>query len=475
MVKVRFAPSPTGQLHLGSARTAVFNWLYARHTGGKFVLRIEDTDLARSQDSHTDSIIRDMRWMGMDYDEFYKQSDRFDIYREYVQKLLESGKAYYCACTRDDIAARHAERQKAAGEEATEATRYDGHCRGRRDRPEGQSVVRLDIGPERWIAFKDAVKSKVSVNTKELDDYVILKSDNTPTYNFAVVVDDALMGITHIVRGEDHITNTAKQIILYEYFGFPVPQFGHLPLVLDKDRSPLSKRKGSTNIDAYRAQGILPSALLNAIARLGWSHGNDEIFTIPQLIEYFDLSKLNRSNAVYDAEKMTWVNGKHMKMTPAGSLIPLLEAFLQEAGLPKPGRMSDASWLLTAVELLKNRASTLRTLYDEMAQFAEDGFSMDDEAKNALTDYLKNETLAKASNEMIQAVLSAGDLTDLTGLENSIRGLAESSGLKFGDLMQVLRIRLTGKLKSPDTMTVLKLLGPEARRRLLDREDNRTI
>lgn len=454
MATVRFAPSPTGKLHLGSARTAIFNWLYARHTKGKMILRIEDTDLSRSEDVYTDSIIKDMKWMGMDYDEFYKQSDRFDIYRSYADKLLQAGKAYYCTCTREELTARNSEI-------GSDALKYDGHCRGRTQKPEGQHVLRVDIGGERFLTFKDLVKNKLSVSTKELDDFVIMKSDNSPTYNFAVVVDDALMKMTHIVRGEDHITNTFKQIILYEYFNFTVPEFAHLPLVMGKDKSPLSKRKGSTNVESYRAMGILPSALLNAIARLGWSHGNDEIFTMEQLIEYFDLDKLNKSNAVYDEEKMIWVNGKHMKSAPADRLMFYFDEFLKETKLEKSGKMNDTQWMSEAVELLKGRNNTLKTLFDEINEFSGDEYKLDNAAKTVLDELLKDPNMSKAAEEMKSAVIKSGGYSSFEALESGLKGIAENLSVKFGDLVQVLRIRLTGKTKSPDIITVMKLLGKD--------------
>lgn len=454
MATVRFAPSPTGKLHLGSARTAVFNWLYARHTKGKMVLRIEDTDLSRSEDVYTESIIKDMKWMGMDYDEFHKQSDRFDIYRSYADKLLQAGKAYYCTCTREELTARNSEI-------GSEALKYDGHCRGRTQKPEGQHVLRVDIGGERFLTFKDLVKNKLSVSTKELDDFVIMKSDNSPTYNFAVVVDDALMKMTHIVRGEDHITNTFKQIILYEYFGFPIPEFAHLPLVMGKDKSPLSKRKGSTNVESYRAMGILPSALLNAIARLGWSHGNDEIFTMEQLVEFFDLEKLNKSNAVYDEEKMVWVNGKHMKSTPADKLIACMDECLKENGWSRSGKMTDSVWMTEAVELLKGRNTTLVALFKEISEFSGGEYALDDEAGKVLSGLLGDENMKKAAEETKTAVIKAGGYDSFEALEKDLKAIADNHAVKFGDLVQVLRVRLTGKTKSPDIIAVMKLLGKD--------------
>ncbi|NPV02724.1 MAG: glutamate--tRNA ligase [Brevinematales bacterium] len=462
MARVRFAPSPTGQLHLGSARTAVFNWLYARHTGGEFVLRIEDTDLNRSENQYTDSILADMKWMGMDHNEFYKQSDRFDIYRAHCNKLLETGHAYYCTCTRDDLI----ERNKQRGI-TDEITKYDGHCRGNMTVPDGQHVVRVNLGEERDIIFRDTVRNRIRVNTKELDDFVLWKGDGSPTYNFAVVIDDSLMKISHIIRGEDHITNTAKQIILYEYLGFPVPEWAHLPLVFDKDHTPLSKRKGSTNVDYYRRKGILPEALLNYIARLGWSHGDDEIFTVPQLIEYFSLEKLNKSNAVYDEDKMIWVNARHIKTIDIPTLIRHFGEFMAEAKLSPVERMNDAQWLAKAMEILRERNNTLEDLYNEMAAFATSAYSIAPDAQAKLAELEAEPGVKDAYAQVAGIIRALPDYNTLDGLEEKLRAVSETTGVKFGKLVQTLRIRLTGKTVSPDIISVIKLLGEDLKKRLV--------
>ncbi len=458
MQKLRFAPSPTGQLHLGSARTAIFNWLYARHTGGKFVLRIEDTDLSRSQDEYTASILTDMKWMGMDYDEFYKQSERFDIYKSYIDKLVAEGKAYYCSCTRDDLI----KRNQARGI-FDEVTKYDGHCRDKNVQPGPGTVVRVNIGSERDIIFKDVVKGRIAINTKELDDFVLWKSDGSPTYNFAVVIDDSLMGITTILRGEDHISNTAKQIILYEYLGFSIPTFGHLPMVFDTDRTPLSKRKGSTNIEYYRKQGILPEALLNYIARLGWSHGNDEIFMLEDLIQVFDITHLNKSNAVYDEKKMVWVNSKHMKLEPLEKILSAFAAYLEDTNQPNVGRMQDDAWLREAVDLLRTRSDTLADLYRDMQPYALDEYELDEKAKEVLPT-LRTEANDKAYTEAKEAIIKAKAYD--SELEQTLRQIAEKHQVAFKDLIQRIRIQLTGKTVSPDILSVMKLLSPVLSKRL---------
>lgn len=461
MQKLRFAPSPTGQLHLGSARTAIFNWLYARHTGGKFILRIEDTDLSRSQEEYTQSIIKDMQWMDMDYDEFYKQSERFSLYKTFIDKLLAEGKAYYCHCTRDDLI----KRNQAKGI-CDEVTKYDGYCRDR-NLPSGENaVVRIHIGPERDIIFKDVVKGRIAINTKELDDFVLWKSDGSPTYNFAVVIDDALMGVTTILRGEDHISNTAKQIILYEHLGFSLPTFGHLPMVFDTDRTPLSKRKGSTNIEYYRKQGILPEALLNYIARLGWSHGNDEIFMLEDLIRVFDITHLNKSNAVYDEKKMIWVNSKHMKLEPLEKIMKAFEVYLVDTNQPKVGRMQSESWLRDAIDILRTRNDTLKDLYQDMMTYALDDVTFDERAQELLPT-LSTESMEKAFAEAREAILSTTSYDAM--LESKLREIAQRHGVIFKDLIQRIRIQLTGKTVSPDILAVMRLLSPVLERRLSQR------
>ncbi len=457
-VRVRFAPSPTGKLHLGSARTAVFNWLYARHTGGSFILRIEDTDLYRSEESFTESIKKDMAWLGMDYDEFYRQSERFDIYRSYAELLISKGKAYYCTCSRDDLLAR-------LGAGQTDI-RYDRFCAGNFVKPSGDYSIRLDIGPGREITFPDAVKNKITLNTEELDDFVIMKCGGTPTYNFAAVVDDSLMNISHVIRGEDHITNTFKQIILYEFLGFSIPVFAHLPLVLDKDKSPLSKRKGSVNIEYYRANGILPDALLNAIARLGWSHGNEEIFTVNELIDAFDITKLSRANAVYDQEKMIWICGKHMKMASTDELLKHFAEFTAEAGLEIKGKLSDGGWTRNAIGLLHSRHKTLKALYDEMLIYAIPVNIMDDNARKLLDELLSSPAAGSALNEAEKFIggLSFDETPDR--IEEELRSIALKHSVKFGDLAGMIRIKLTGRTESPGIAVVISLLGREMKKRL---------
>jgi glutamyl-tRNA synthetase len=392
---------------------------------GTFILRIEDTDLARSEESFTRSIISDMAWLGMNYDEFYSQSDRFDIYREYAQKLVSSDRAY-----------------------------------------KDEDSIRVRTGEPRQISFTDAVKGKISVLSAELEDFVIMKAGGTPTYNFAVVIDDALMGITHCIRGEDHITNTIKQLIIYEHLSFTPPVFAHLPLVMDADKTRLSKRKGSKDIEYYRSSGILPEALLNAIARLGWSHGNEEVFTIEELIKYFDISKISKSASIYDEEKMIWINGKHMKMQDIEKLYSHFTDFISSAGLELSGKMADAAWLKKAAGLLRSRHKTLKSLYDEIALYGSGDLSAPGGPAGAVD--LKLEGAVKKA--FMQAAAYISDINDFTGdpvrIEQSLKNIAEENKLKFGELASALRVALTGKTESPGLAVLVTLLGEDAKKRL---------
>ncbi len=459
MVRVRFAPSPTGKLHLGSLRTALYNWLYAKHTGGRFVLRIEDTDTARSREEYLISIIKDLKWLEMDYDEFYKQSDRFEIYLNYAEKLVKEKKAYYCTCTKEDIA----ERQGSG-----EFFSYDGFCRGKFDKPDKPYVIRLMVEKEREITFFDQVKKELKVNTNELDDFVIIKQDLTPTYNFAVVVDDAEMGITHIIRGEDHITNTFKQIIVYEALDFKLPEFAHLPLVFGKDRKPLSKRLGSTDVEYYRNIGIVPEALINAVARLGWGYKDVEIFTIEELIEKFDIKGISSSNAIYNEEKIFFYNSRHIKMMDIDRLIRHFKEFVSSAGLVLSGRMQDEKWLKKAVLSLRERHSTLKTLYDEILIFALPEVRMEKSFEDEYRALLSTEELKKAYEETKKYLLSLENIEtiDKDTIESKLREIADASKVKFSELVRILRIKLCGSNKTPDIVTVFYLLGEELKVRL---------
>jgi glutamyl-tRNA synthetase len=462
MVKVRFAPSPTGRLHLGSLRTAIYNWLYARHTGGRFILRIEDTDISRSKEEYVLSIISDLKWLGIEYDEFYRQSDRFEIYRKYAERLVEEGKAYYCTCSREDLL------KRSGLTDSQEVYRYDGYCRNRLTKPDLPYVIRIKVPENEEITFFDHVKKELSLNTKELDDFVIIKQDGTSTYNFAVVVDDAEMGITHIIRGEDHITNTFKQIIVYRALGFKIPEFAHLPLVLDKDKKPLSKRLGSIDVEYYRNRGILPEALINAVARLGWGVENQEVFTLEELIEKFDIKGLSRSNAVYDEEKIVFLNSRHMKILDDDTLLKHFMEFVSSSNLPLSGKMENRIWLGKAISNLKNRHSTLKTLYDEILMFALPEVQVEKSILQEIEALLGQQNLKNAYLEVKKLISSIEDFEtiDRNELEKNLRDIARKANVNFADLARVLRLKLCGSNKTPDIITVIYLLGEKCKKRI---------
>ncbi|WP_333798626.1 glutamate--tRNA ligase, partial [Trichlorobacter lovleyi] len=309
-LRVRFAPSPTGYLHVGGARTALFNWLYARHFGGTFILRIEDTDTERSTQQSVDAILQGMEWLGLDWDEgpFY-QTDNFPLYKQHVQKLLDEGKAYRCWCRPEEL---EAKREAAMAE--GRKPKYDGTCRHRQDQPLDQPhVIRFKAPEEGETAFEDLIKGRIAFPNAELDDLIISRTDGTPTYNFCVVIDDALMRISHVIRGDDHVNNTPRQIQLYEALGYPVPIFAHVPMILGSDKARLSKRHGATSVIAYRDMGYLPEALNNYLVRLGWSNGDDEIFSREEMVQKFDIANVGRSPSVFNPDKLNWLNAHYIK------------------------------------------------------------------------------------------------------------------------------------------------------------------
>ncbi|MBR4741552.1 MAG: glutamate--tRNA ligase [Desulfovibrio sp.] len=331
-VVTRFAPSPTGHLHLGGARTAIFNWLLAKHFGGTFCLRIEDTDLLRSKQEYTDSILASMRWLGLDWEgEPIYQTQRTELYNHYVEQLLASGHAYWCACTPDEVEAMR-ESARAKGLKP----RYNGHCRMLGLGPGEGRCVRLRLPESGRIVFEDLVKGPIAVDVQELDDMVIRRADGMPTYNLAVVVDDHEMGLTHIIRGDDHISNTPKQILLYQALGFEIPTFGHVPMILGKDKQKLSKRHGAKAVIEYEKDGLLPQALVNYLARLGWSHGDQEIFTMEELIKNFDGHNLNPSAACFDDVKLNWCNAQFMRALPVKTLASKVAPFVAKEGYNVP-------------------------------------------------------------------------------------------------------------------------------------------
>jgi glutamyl-tRNA synthetase len=447
-MKLRFAPSPTGFLHVGGARTAIFNLLHARRHGGTMLLRIEDTDVERSKQHHAEQIVSSLRWLGVEWDEGpVYQSDRLERYREQAERLVREGKAYRCYCTVEELDA-----ERTAAEKAEIAYRYSGRCRERRQpAPEGTPHVirfRVEPGP---IEFHDLIRDDVRFEGELIDDFVLLRSDGNPTYHLSVVVDDVDMGITHVARGDDHLSNTPKHILLFRAFGSPVPTFAHLPLILGSDRKRLSKRTGATSAEEYRDLGILPEALFNFLLLLGWNPGDDrEILAAAEAAAVFDLSDVNKAPAVFDPEKLLWMNGQYLMKMTAEAIYPHLIRFLGE----NPPSL-DA--IREAVELTKSRGRTLQEVANQLQPYltADDAIEYEEEA---VKKHLKGDDLAGRLAELRDA-LAAAEPFDVSTTEQALRTLAESRGVSAGKLIHPLRLALTGRGASPPIFDVAVVLG----------------
>ncbi len=447
-VRTRFAPSPTGYLHIGGARTAFFCWLYARHTGGQFVLRIEDTDTQRSTDESVQAILDGMAWLGLDADKgpIY-QTQRFDRYREVTDTLLEKGLAYHCYCSKEALD-RKREEQMLQGLKP----RYNGKCRDNADaKIDGVSpVVRFRNAASGSVSWNDQVRGRISISNEELDDLIIARADGTPTYNFTVVVDDMDMEITHVIRGDDHINNTPRQINIYAALDARVPTFAHVPMILGADGQRLSKRHGAVSVMAYKEQGILPQAMRNYLLRLGWSHGDQEIFSDEEMIRHFDIENANRAAASFDPVKLNWFNQHYIKETSAAALGSMLEAELQSRNIdtsngPKPEDVAQA---------LQERAETLVEMADKAETFYADFEDFDEAAAK------KNlrPVVAKPLREL-QARLYTLDVWEATGIHKVIEETADLFELKMGKLGQPLRVAVTGVSASPAIDVTVELVG----------------
>jgi glutamyl-tRNA synthetase len=448
-IKTRFPPSPTGFLHIGGARTALFNWLFARQQGGTFILRIEDTDQARSTEEATRAILEGLEWLGLDWDEGpFFQSRRTELYREFIQDLLDQGKAYYCHCS-PELLEKKRETARAQGRKP----KYDGTCREKGLGPGPQAVVRLKNPITGTTGFQDLIRGPISFPNEELDDLVLARSDGSPTYHLAVVVDDITMEITHVIRGDDHINNTPRQIQIYQALGRPLPYFGHVPMILGADKTRLSKRHGATSVLAYREMGYLPQALINYLVRLGWAHGDEEIFSKEEMIQKFSLSQVGKSAGVFNQEKLIWLNSHYIKETADTDLAPLLVPFLQEKGFIDP----DRDYLGRCAGTLKRRSKTLK----EMAEAAE--FYLMEELTFPPEAVKKNFTLPE-SGRILETVSAA--LADISEwgehtLENAFKAIIEQTGTPMKQLAPPLRLALTGKTASPGLFEVMVALGRE--------------
>ena len=455
MVRTRFAPSPTGYLHIGGARTALFSWAYARKHGGKVILRIEDTDLERSTEASVQVILDAMRWLGLDWDEGpFFQMQRLARYREVAEKLIAQGKAYRCWASKEDLDAMR-ERQRARGEKP----RYDGRWRPERAKAAGlvppadrAPVVRFRNPDGGDVGFHDLVKGAITVANAELDDLVLLRADGVPTYNFGVVVDDLDMNITHVIRGDDHVNNTPRQVNIFHALGAPIPEFAHVPMILGADGERLSKRHGAVSVMQYQEDGYLPEALVNYLARLGWSHGDEEMFTVGQFLQWFDLAHISRSAAQFNPEKLRWLNHRYLRQRADADLAKLVAPRIERAG----GKLAGGPELLAVVALLKERSETLAVLAAEAMMFyAEPGV-----AREAVTAEVR-----PALAEVTAAFSALGEWR-AEAIMGVIQAVIDKHKLKLPKLAMPLRMIVFGRTQTPNLGPMLALAG---RKRVLDR------
>lgn len=446
MVRTRFAPSPTGYLHIGGARTALYCWLYARKTRGTFILRIEDTDLERSTPESVQAILDGMEWLGLGYDEgpFY-QTEHFGRYKEIIQQLLDEGKAYRCYCSKDRL-----EKLRAEQTEKKEKPRYDGYCRNQQHEGEGPYVIRFKNPLEGHVEFEDLVRGTVNFANAELDDLIIARSDGTPTYNFTVVVDDWDMKVTHVIRGDDHINNTPRQINILRALGATPPIYAHVPMILGGDGKRLSKRHGAVSVLQYREEGFLPEALLNYLARLGWSHGDQEIFSKDELIQFFDLHGLSRSPAAFNQDKLLWLNQHYIRTSDPKHVAKELAWHMDKIGLDT----SNGPSLMDIIKAQGDRTKTLREMAERSRYFYEEVV-------------LTPEQMSQIDADVFHALKILRDrllqLKDWTkeAIHEVIASTAEMSGLKMGKVAQPLRLIVTGGTTSPSIDLTLFLIGKD--------------
>lgn len=469
-IKVRFAPSPTGPFHIGGARSALFNWLVARHAGGQFLVRIEDTDLNRSSRESEENIKESMRWLGLDWDEGidvggpngpYRQTERLAIYQKEIQRLISEGKAYYCYCTQEEL---EAERKAQLAEGKTPV--YGGHCRHltaeekARYEAEGRKpVVRLRVPEGETIAFDDMVRGHVEFQSSGVGDFIIMKSDGIPVYNFAVVVDDALMGITHVIRAEEHLSNTPRQIAIYHALGYDVPEFGHISLILGADHKKMSKRHGATSVTAYKDMGYLPDAVVNYLALLGWApKGEQEIFSREELIRSFSMDRVSSNDAVFDIEKLNWINFQYMKQLSPEALLDFVLPFLEKAGyVEEPLTDEKRAWLQQVVWYVRDRISYGAEAPEQVKMFFEDVPPFTDPE---VVSILKTDSSPVILKAFIEALEALPDFTE-EAVTACFKAVMKSTGIKGRAAFEPARIALTGVTKGPGMYEMIVLFGRE--------------
>ncbi len=446
-LRVRFAPSPTGYLHIGGARTALFNYLLARKEQGTFVLRIEDTDVQRSTQESVDAILQAMDWLDLPCDEgpLY-QSDRFELYQQKIDQLLAEGKAYRCYCSAGELDAKREQAVKDGRK-----PKYDGTCRERAEQPDDiPHVVRFKAPQSGETAFVDRIKGRIAFQNEELDDLIIRRTDGTPTYNLVVVIDDASMGINLVIRGDDHVNNTPRQIPLYKALGYPVPEFAHVPMILGSDKTRLSKRHGATSVMVYRDQGFLPEALVNYLVRLGWSHGDQEIFSREELVEHFSLEHVGRAASVFNPDKLLWLNAHYIKTGDPVRLTPLMVEQLEKLGISTANGPDPTA----VVMALQERARTLVEMAENASFFYQQQVAYD------ATD--KAKFITAAQQELFQRLrecFAASEVFAASELKTAFSAILEDLGLGFGKGAQPLRVAMTGSRGGPDLFVLIELLG----------------
>jgi glutamyl-tRNA synthetase len=469
-IRVRFAPSPTGHLHVGGARTALFNWLFARNQGGKFILRIEDTDMERSTEESYRNVVDAMKWLGLDWDEGpgvggeygpYHQSERRHLYREWADRLLAEGKAYTCFCSQQDLTAMREDLKKQGKD-----IKYDRRCR---ELSTGDVEKRKATGESHVIRFKtplggqtvveDTVKGHITFENPTLDDFVIIKSNGYPTYNFACVVDDALMKMTHVIRGDDHLSNTPKQILVYQAFDVDLPKFAHVPMIMGPDRARLSKRHGATSVGQFRDDGYVPEAMVNYLALLGWAYDDTTtLFEVKDLISKFSLDRVSSTPAVFDYAKLQWINGEHMKKRSVEDRVALVLPHLEKAGLVS-APLDDArrTYVAKVVEVVGERLKLAGQIVELAAFFFTDEVDYDSAAAEK---FLKRHYIGPAFRLLEDRFAQLDEFT-AAAIEPVMRGLVSDMGLKTGDLFQPVRVALTGSRHSPDLLQLMEVLGEE--------------
>jgi len=447
-VRTRFAPSPTGSLHVGGARTAIFNWLFARHAGGEFILRIEDTDQSRSTDESIEEISRAMEWLGLDWDEGpFRQSERLEIYQKLANELLESGHAYKCYVTTEELEVKRKEAQSRG-----EVLRYKREWAKENEGPENPYAIRLLTPDEGTIEVQDLLRGTVTFDAGEVDDFVILKRDGFPTYNFAVVVDDATMNITHVIRGDDHLINTPRQVLIYNALSYEIPKIAHVSMILGADNKRLSKRHGATSVVAYKDQGYLPEAIINFLSRLGWSYGDQEIFSKTELIEKFTLDNVGKSAAVFNEEKLDWLNSWYIRNKPAEEIAELVIPLLKEKGL----EIDLDEKLIKIVKELSQRAKTLLDITNTIDYFYADEIEFEEKAKGKFLKPAIKPVLVELADKL--SMLQDFNMNEMHKVFDQIM---EERELKLGKIAQPVRVSLTGGTVSPGIFEVMEILGKD--------------